>query len=171
MPDRTYNLKQIAVAVGLPAERVRYVIDQGLLPGARGGRVPASSGTGRGNPRTYTQFEAFGVACAAAMISAGLRRKTVRECLKVLCIEDQPGRKHQQNVPLWQAFESRDTAILEIGDQLNVRMYGSADYRGQLLDVGWRQIGTGAPVSQYEPLVVVGINVARIRKLLQSQHA
>ena len=53
--------------------------------------------------------------------------------------------------------------MLEVGDHINVRIYGSEDYRKRKLDFGWQQIETGAELKNYEPTVVVGINAAKLR--------
>lgn len=118
---------------------------------------------GRGVARTYTPFEAFGIACAAAMIGAGLRRRTVMNCFDLIGSPTKAGSRNLDDNPLHQAFEKRDVAILEIGDQINVRIQGSEDFRKRELDFGWRQIETGAKLTNYEPTVVVGINVAKLR--------
>ena len=158
MSDKFYTLQQIAEATGLNPERVRYVIDQRILPGERKGAYIGSHG--RGKARTYTAFVAFGIACAAAMIGAGLRRKTVRKCFDHICSYTS---HNMHDMPLYQAFQKRELAVLEIGDHVNVRIIGSEDYRTRKLSFGWRQIETGAALNDYEPLVVVGINVAKIR--------
>ena len=118
---------------------------------------------GRGIARVYTPFEAFGIACAAAMIGAGLRRRTVMNCFDLICSPTKPGSRNLNDIPLYQAFEKREVALLEVGDQVNVRIYGSEDFRKRKLDYGWRQIETGAELKNYEPTVVVGINVAKLR--------
>jgi hypothetical protein len=143
------------------------VIDQKILLGQRKGVEICLGSHGRGIARTYTPFEAFGIACAAAMIGAGLRRKTVRNCFDLICSYIVPKSRNVRDVPLFQAFQKREVAMLEIGDHLNVRIYGSEDYRKKKLRFGWRQIETGTTLTDYEPLVVVGINVAKIRKFIE----
>ena len=161
--DKSYTLQQIAEAAGLPPERVRYVIDQRILPGDRTEGKMARRRPGRGVARAYTPFAAFGISCAAAMISAGLRRRTVIRCFEMLCSSTKPGSRNVNDIPLYQAFAKRDVAVLEVGDHINVRIHGSDDYRKRKLDFGWRQIETGAELTSYEPTVVVGINVAKLR--------
>ncbi len=167
MFDTSYTLQQIAEATGFSSERVRYVIDQKIMPGQRKSGAIQVGSRGRGKARRYIAFEAFSIACATAMIGAGLRRKTVRECFDLICSYTRPGSRNVQDMPLYQAFE-RDVAMLEIGDHVNVRIHGSADYRKRKLDFGWRQIETGAALGDdYEPTVIVGINVAKIRKSIR----
>ena len=54
-------------------------------------------------------------------------------------------------------------ARVEVGDQLNVRMVGSENSFGETPDASWRQIATGARLSDYEPLVCVSVSAARLR--------
>lgn len=164
--DKSYTLQQIAEAAGLPPERVRYVIDQRILPGDRKSGEMARRRPGRGVARIYTPFTAFGIACAAAMIGAGLRRRTVIRCFELLCSSTKPGSRRLDDIPLYQAFKKRDVAMIEVGDHINIRVHGSPDYVKRKLDLGWRQIATGAELNGYVPTVVVGINAAKLRACL-----
>ena len=158
----TMSIPQIAEATGIDAERLRYVIDQKLLPGQTD-----SSSSGRGTARQFSIFSAFGLACAALMISAGMRRSTVMKCMELLCSANGEFRPPISDIPLIKAFKKRSVAMLEIGDKVNIRMYGSEDYRKRKLDYAWRQVATGANLANYEPMVVIGINVGRLRKCFE----
>ena len=61
MPD----LARIAATSGLSPRKLRYTLDNDLLPG----RVGASRG--RGVPRSFTPYEAFGLVLATQMLEAG----------------------------------------------------------------------------------------------------
>ena len=41
------------------------------------------------------------------------------------------------------------------------------DYRKQSLDTGWRQAETGAAIGDYEPMIIVSVNVARLRRCFE----
>ena len=83
--DATDSLAEIELATGIPCEELRYVIDQKILPGGRRpGDMNRSGSRGRGTARTYTPFEAFGIACAALLLAAGLRRASVQRIMKIL---------------------------------------------------------------------------------------
>ena len=99
----TCSLAQIAKLTGINAERIRYVIDQKLLPGLRN-----ECSVGRGTPRIFTAVEAFAVACAAFMITAGLRRSTVAKCLDLLCTSRGNSRTIIADTPIYQALYKRD---------------------------------------------------------------
>lgn len=158
------TLQDIADRTRIHPERLRYVFDQKLLPGLRRGVGERLGSRGRGVPRSLTAFEAFSVACAALLLGAGLRRQTVMDCMDVLCAYSVPGSRDWADIPLYQAFEERDMSVLEIGDGANVRLVGSSNDRRKPLDFPWRQIGTGAEVREYEPLVLLTINTAKLRR-------
>jgi hypothetical protein len=164
MASTLLNLTDLEMRTGIARERLRYILDQKLLPGLRGTAPVGSSG--RGVPRVFSPFEAFGVACAALLLETGLRRQAVADCMDVICAYEVPGSRNANDVPIFQAFQQRDAAYLEVGDGAHVRIYGSPDYRRRPLAFGWRKIATGEAVEGYEPLVVVQINVRKLRKCL-----
>lgn len=164
--NESFTLLQIADATGLPLERLRYISDQKMLPGDRRAAELGHQSQGRGVARKFTPFTAFGIACAAQLTSVGLRRKMVINCLDLLCKPTRRSSRRIQDVPLYQAFVEREVAVIEVGDQMNLRMYGSEDFMSRLLDFGWRQIETGAELSNYEPVAFAGVNAAKIRKML-----
>jgi hypothetical protein len=161
------TLREISDRTRIPRERLRYVLDQRLLPG-QSRRMTDYGSRGRGRLRHLLRYEAFGAACAALMIGAGLRRKTVQNVMALVCTPTSGKLRDYATSPLQQAFAQRETSVLEIGDLLNVRVRGSEDYRRRVLDTGWRQPGTGATLVDYEPLVVVSINLAKLRACLQA---
>lgn len=165
--QESYSLADIEAVTGIAYEKLRYVIDQKLLPGDRRMRDVSFSGSqGRGTVRTYTPFSAFGVACAALLLEAGLKRATTEKILDCICRRG-PGPVTFDSVPLYQAFRKRDVAILEIGDHVNVRLYGTADIARKELETGWMQVETGARLEKYEPMIVVGINAAKLRSCFE----
>ena len=159
--ERLLNLKDIHASTGIAMQRLRYVLDQGLLPGANA----PSWRRGRGSPRVFTAFEAFGIACAALLLKAGLRRRAVKECISITCAF-QKGRRDLSKVPLYRAFEERSAAYLEVGDGDFVRLVGSEDHLRHRLLFGWVSISTGTSAEGYEPLVTIRVDIARLRRLI-----
>jgi len=164
----SYSLTDIEAVTGIAYEKLRYVIDQKLLPGDRRMRELSFSGSqGRGTARTYTPFSAFGVACAALLLEAGLKRVTTEKILDCVC-RCGPGPVTFDSVPLYQAFQKRDLAILEIGDHVNIRLHGTAHVARKELETGWIQVETRAHLEKYEPMITVRINVAKLRSCFMS---
>src|SRR5829696_6487142 len=96
LTGHTYvDLDQISSTTSLPIRRLRYVLEHRVLPGAerrsRGHRVT----------RHFTPFEAFGIACAAALLDVGLRRPVVTSIVRWLTSHT------PQGIPLLSAFEGR----------------------------------------------------------------
>lgn len=157
----SFDLTDIQNSTGITVQRLRYVIDQGLLPGTAS---PAWR-RGRGSPRKFTPYSAFGLATAALLLKAGLRRRVIKDCISIVC-DYTESHRDIRSVPLFQAFQERSTACLEVGDGRFVRLVGSNDYLRRPLNFGWIDIATKAKIEMYEPLVVVRIDVARLRRLL-----
>jgi hypothetical protein len=162
--DESFDLAGIQNATGIRVQRLRYVIDQGLLPGGSG----PSWQRGRGTPRVFTAYSAFGVACAALLLKAGLRLSVIKRCMEIVCSYN--GDRHDvSEIPLYQAFMQRSTAHLEVGDGDYIRLQGSEDYLRHPLSFGWIDISTREVVEMYEPLVTIRIDVARLRRLMEKR--
>ncbi|MEZ6057565.1 MAG: hypothetical protein R3C01_12760 [Planctomycetaceae bacterium] len=160
----TYSLGDIETATGIPYEKLRYVVDQGLLPGDRPViNVSLSGSRGRGTARRYTPFVAFGIASAALLLAAGLRRAMVEAILDRVC-NNSLSKRGFDSMPLYQAYQKRDVSILEIGDLVNWRIRGSADLYSRTFDTGWQQVHTGDNVIAYEPLVTISLDTAKLRR-------
>jgi hypothetical protein len=155
------TLAELANRTALSLRQLRYVLDHGLVPA---GRIESR---GRGAARTFTDFEAFGIACAAVMLQAGLRQAIVRDCIALLCrIQDEKQRK-ATDVPLFRAFQATKAAKLEVGDGVNVRLSGAGTLAPQDFDTGWRQVATGAELGDgYNPLIVISINLGLLSRLV-----
>ena len=148
------TLAELENCTSLSLRQLRYVLDHGLLPV---GRVKHS---GRGAARTFTDFEAFGIACAATMLQAGLRQSVVRDTIALLSQYQDKTRRNVDNVPLYQAYQANQTAKLEIGDGVNVRLSGTGTLPVQKFDTYWRQITTGAQLgNDYDPLILLSVNL------------
>src|SRR3954452_8719780 len=110
------EIAELATRTGLPTRRLRYVVDHPVLPGMN------EWGEGRGIPRSFTTFEAFGIALAALLLESGLTRGLVTSCLF-----EAAGRFKRtptiNQIPLYQAFLAR-SSWLEVGDGSYLRLHG-----------------------------------------------
>jgi hypothetical protein len=155
MPD----LARIAETSGLTTRKLRYVLDQGLLPG---GKVVSR---GRGAPRSFTPGEAFALVIAAMMLDAGLKRALVRDCMAQLC---RPVGRDPVTVPLFRAMSARGPSRLEVGDWRYVRLLAQAIPQRRLTsedtNTGWLPLGDQTPpASGYTPLVSIGLDLGQLR--------
>lgn len=160
--ERGFDLADIAARTGIGAQRLRYVLDQRLLPGTQSNEWSV----GRGRARRFTPFEAFAIVCAALLLEAGIGRIRVTSCMAAFSKSDDPANRNVDGVLLWQAFQARDVAYLEVGDGSHVRVVGSEDYRRKPLDSGWRNLNSGEVALLYQPLITIRIDVARVRRFL-----
>src|SRR6187401_1268864 len=74
------DVQTIARLAGLPVRKIRYVIDQRLLPGLHGQLQTQRVG----QPRSFTTQEGYFIACAAVLLQGGAQRKLVTELLSRL---------------------------------------------------------------------------------------
>ena len=168
------ELQAVADKTHLPIRKLRYVLDHQLLPGLR---VKVDT-TSVGRPRLLTDFEAFGVACAAALLVGGVRRDGVIEFMEGLAAlpweEDprsKPAAKNSGKIAekldalaFYAAFSKRIPMIALLGDGVNIRVQGGAG------DTGWRQPRTLARLSEdYQPTVIVQVDLGRLRSQLKGQ--
>lgn len=154
------DLAEISERTRLPLRRLRYVLDHGVLPGPRG------KGQGRGTPRDVSEFEAFGLATAALMMEAGLRRSLVARCMYLLSGSDMRSRSYVDR-PLYWAFDRGHVAELQIGDGLNVRLSGHGEAGRQRFDTGWVEVATLARLeATYDPLASIRLDVGQLRQRL-----
>jgi len=158
------DVQTIAQRVRLPARKIRYVVDQRLLPGMRG-RVQAHLA---GQPRSFTDMEGYFLACAAVLLQGGVQRKTVIQIMaRVVDMPwPLPGTKPAALKPRQRAVARPQTvaeamyrapgepALLQVGDGGNLRL----QLRG--VDTGWvepRTLGRLDPA--YRPSVVIQLDL------------
>jgi hypothetical protein len=155
----------------LPLRKLRYVLDHRLLPGLR--VKVAENAVGR--PRYFTEFEAFGIACAATLLVAGLKREAVvgfMDGLAELTWDGPPSARERPSssedkrsfdrIALYVAFTERKPSLALLADGTNVRIQvGSRD-------TGWRQPRTLAKLSEdYQPRATVHLDLAQLRDQLR----
>jgi hypothetical protein len=152
------TLADISERTGISTRRLRYVLEHGVLPGGK------LASEGRGNERRFTEFEAYGIACAALLLEAGLRRRTVQRCLAAMC----PAGRDLSNNWLYQGFYATGETLLEVGDNVNVRMQSQSILRQGKFDTGWLQLCTGARLQgDYQPLVTIRLDIGKLRPKLR----
>jgi hypothetical protein len=155
------DVTQISIATDLAPRRVRYVLDHRVLPGlehtSKGHRVT----------RAFTPFEAFGIALAALLLEAGLRRAVVADALRAL-VAATPARAFPGGrSPLLYAFTGGGNSRLEVGDGANVRLTTRSP--GAPHDTGWVRIATGHRVGEaYAPLVALAVDTGRLANRIRA---
>jgi hypothetical protein len=159
------DLMDIARRSGLEPRRLRYAIYHTLVP--RVSRVEV----GRGSVRRFTEFEAFGVALAATLLEAGLRRDLTAECMEALARRLGRTTTAVNDVPLYLALASRGTARLDVADRRYVRLRVGPTAGRKPSDTGWQPTapaGATAPTG-YEPLVLLSINITPLRDAIRGE--
>lgn len=152
------TLTQIVDRTGISMRRVRYVLDHAILPGT------TRTSRGRGTPRSFTDLEAFAIACAALMLEAGLRKSVVKSCLQALCRAHSPGKPPRTGILLNRALHVGKDVKLSVADGVNFCLEGKQKLSGSDLQTGWLQMATAAPLARsYVPMVRITLDVGRIR--------
>jgi hypothetical protein len=162
----TITLEDISRRIGISREKLRYVIDQRMLPDRLEdwSQLDTEWGSrGRGTPRRFTPYEAFCVACAAILLNAGLRRQTVKHCLKILCSPPNPRIPDMATSPLRWAFDRAGEPLVEVGDGVHVRMRDAPPGKRSFVYLGWLHSESGARLAAYEPLIKLSLDVAKLR--------
>lgn len=91
---RQMDLQTIATRTALPVRKIRYVLDNRLLPGLRVAGQPDVVG----RARSLTDLEGFAVACAATLLELGVKKEAVVELMNGLSgypMDENPARKHR----------------------------------------------------------------------------
>jgi hypothetical protein len=161
-----FSLAEIADRADVPLERVRYVLDSGILQGGRRRkRETGASSPGRGIARKFTRDEAFGLVIVVLMLEGGLRRRAVQDCLQLFRTSMAPGSRRLRDVTLIRVLDDMAVVALEIGDGLNVRFVAKdvPAVVNTALPTHWIQPKTKLPLPDYDPQLVVRINLAKIR--------
>jgi hypothetical protein len=142
------SLADIADRAAVPIERVRYVIDSGILQGGRQRkRGTGPSNPGRGIPRAFTRDKAFALVTVNLMLEAGIRPRTIQDCLQLLSASLVPGSRRLRDLTLIRVLSDQAVVALEIWDGLNIRL---------VVHDGARAIKTSLPTGWIQPKTGVG---------------
>lgn len=157
------DMAELAACTGLPVRKLRYVFDHRVLPGLRG------ASAGHGVPRTFTDYEGFGIALAARLLDAGLTRKAVAAVLDAAC-RPIGSTRATADVPLYRAYTAK-AGGLEIGDGRHLRV--RAPRRPGLvdaLDTGWLpMVPSGRVAGDYTPVVCVAVELGGLAQAIQER--
>ena len=149
------DIQTIAAKTRIPVRKIRYVLDHHLLPGTR----IKTDAERVGHPRSFTDVEGFGIACAAALLVCGVKRDAVIEFMEILCDytweNAQRGRRRMTAVEA--AFLPQREAIAKLGDGLNVRFQIGERH------TDWLQPVTFAQLKDYHPRGEIRLDLGRIR--------
>jgi hypothetical protein len=156
------DVQAIARRVRLSPRKVRYVLDQRLLPGMRGRLQKHLAG----QPRSFTSMEAFFVGCAALLLEGGVQRRTVVELMARLAdmpwpppgAAEGPGRRSAPKFGVAVEaiyFAAGPAARVLVGDGVNLRL------RLGGVDTGWVEPRSLARLEQsYRPTVLIELDLA-----------
>lgn len=158
-----FTLAEIASRAKVTVNRLRYVIDSGILPGNREGIVEWRSS--QGVVRKYTSFEVFGIVLTVVMLDNGLRRAVVMQILDLICGYTRSRTRDLKYVPLYAAYLSEKVSALLVGDGINLQFRANGPDVGGLPANTWFQVETRAKVEGFEPLVIVELNLDKLRRL------
>lgn len=160
---QSFTLAEIAERAGLSTERLRYVIDSGILPGAPPQKT-RSNRPGRGIPRQFLRHEAIALVAVVLMLEGGVRRQAVRDCLDLLATTTlAPESKLPRDNLLLRVLTDETIIALEIGDGLNVRLIYTEGVVKNSLPRDWIQPKTAAKLREYEPLLTLKLNLQKLR--------
>jgi hypothetical protein len=167
------EIQEIARRSGLAPRKVRYVLDQKLLPRFRGRKLRDLPG----QPRAYSPIEGYFIAVAALLYEAGIKRQTIQGLLQ--CLDDatcpvtsffreKPSTsQHDRGEPdsiFWAIFYWADKpSYLAIGDGHAVQIT-----LGRLISA-WFDPRTCIPlVSDFQPRVLVRVQLDDLAKRFRS---
>ncbi len=170
------DVQTIAERARLPVRKIRYVVDQRILPRMRR-RVQKQLA---GQPRDFTDMTGYHIACAACLLEAGVQRPVVVEMMARLAdmpwppagrAEGRPSRTQRALPRPRTAIEAlyhgpgADAAVL-VGDGVNLRV------RLRGIDTGWVEPRSGARLDEsYRPVVVVYLNLAPLLEAFEVSSA
>ncbi len=163
------EVQKIAEIARLSVRKIRYVLDQRVLPGLRGKLQKHL----RGRPRDFLESEGFVIACAGLLLEGGVRRKTVADLLSRLT--DIPwsacASGAKQLTPRQQVISRPKTALealysgthgpteLQIGDGVNLCLRSGDEV------TGWFEPRTLAPLNDaYRPRVTIRLDLRQLRE-------
>jgi hypothetical protein len=162
------DIQSIAQRARLPVRKVRYVIDQRLLPGLRARLQTALPG----QPRSYTDMEGFFIACAAVLLDGGVQRRTISEIMARLADMPWPlpgtpdasptskhrivGRPQTVLTMMYRASKAASEVLIGDGMHLRLRLHGT--------DTGWLESRTLVRLEKdYRPTVVIQLDLGVLR--------
>ncbi len=147
------DLQTIHLRTKLPSRRLRYVLDHAMIPDLQ---IVLAENEG-GQPRTFRDFDGFRIACAATLLEAGMKREPAAQFVAAMaCLPWGKGGPY-----LAQVFKLEKPASALLGDGQAMKVeFGSKPPRG------WYRVDTLVQLDKFDPVVVVEINIGRVRDTL-----
>jgi hypothetical protein len=99
------------------------------------------------------------------MLDYALRRPVVMQVLDLICGYSRSKTRDIRAVPLYAAYLSNKVSALQIGDGVNLRFVSKSADVGGLPANTWFQVETKARVEGFRPLVIVELNLEKLREL------
>ena len=157
---REMDVETIARKTRLSPRTLRYAIYHGVAAGID------KIGEGKGVVRSYTPFEAFGIAVAAKLLESGLKRDFAQQCLSALV----RGRPHSNinQLPLARALNMRSGEVyVDVADRKYIRLRGGSGH--STINTGWMAATTtgNPPAANPEPDVMVSVRLSGLRDALR----
>lgn len=154
------DLQTLAIRTGVPIRKLRYVLDHRLLPGMRIKHALEFVG----HPRSFAEHEGFGIACAAALVEAGVRRESISLFMDALCglvLKSQSKRRIPRTVFLAAFEDGAEPAIAIIADNAVVR------FTIKQFDSGWIEPRAFNRISDFSPRVTIQLDLAKLRRAVK----
>lgn len=147
------DLNQLHERTGISRRKLRYCLDHNLVPGVQ----HVTDEVGR--PRKFHDDVGFGILCAAKLLEQGLPHESIRFFLRSLMAISFP--KYPNASVLSAICEHQHPARAHLGDGANVRLV----VEEPAWDSKWFAPGNPAQLApEYEPMVIVTLNLGRIYK-------
>ncbi|OAI47569.1 hypothetical protein AYO44_01445 [Planctomycetaceae bacterium SCGC AG-212-F19] len=160
----------------LPVRQLRYVVDHQVLPGLRGRQDKHQPG----QPRSFSQAESFLIACAGALLVAGMKRDVLTQLFARFAQIPWPipGFRPQLPPPALAPMPARlldalagyadQPSTLAVGDGEHVRFIVTEAH----IDTGWFFLRTRARLwEDYRPRVVIHLELHALWHELASVNA
>jgi len=150
------NLNQLSQRTGVSEEKLRRAIDSGLT-----WRSWFLTELADSQPDQIDTIAGVYAVLAALLSDIGSTPEGVRQQMKAITALRRRER-NPLNLPLLaDAITSNVSAVVQIGDGTHVK------WRLHEKTVDWRRLPTMEPTPDYQPLVVVAIDVARVRDMVR----
>ena len=153
------DLRELSARLSLRIDRLRYVLNQELVPH----RDWFNAEDEVGRPRRFDLVTAVFIGCAAYLLEGGQKRDSVREIMRAIGRIQPDYRRNPLHLPiLGHAVNSNANATVQVADGARVR------WKVGRKDTGW--IDPGPPLlrdDEFTPKVIVAMDFGLIRDLVR----
>ncbi len=149
------DLQTIASRTGVPVRTLRYVMDHKIVPNVRARLLTNEVG----RPRVFADDFGVGIACAALLLEAGVRRETVTNCIKIMAELNTRLHSLDRGISVATVIEKRLNASVQFGDGKTGRLF----LTDEEIDSGWITIEPVAKLGpSYQPTVMFELPLGHI---------